>query len=880
MAPVKTKCKHPGCARVFASKQNAATHYEKEHAKRKQCPVCNKLVLEKRVEEHAKMHERGVVLSDAAHECSVCKSGFGSARALQSHMRQQHPIPGQYRVQSKARNAIVVYRKRFNPRRNRITSLDYLFVTERDAIYDIIRQELLLKKTVRYSIIPVGLFERISQPGEKDARGKRKELLLSTAELYLRTKSYTTDLGEHESVRRFRRAYQQNASMCASRLEDMEVSDGSGWNLQHISQMILEIGKTHYLKGGMHPRGFILDEAEAASDCSDDEEEEEGGGGGTADFQFIDDDETRVGYHSNNDDDEIVGHAALLQRQNREEDEEIITLLRSRVAGGRREERIRRQWERRQLCVSSSSEEEQEQENNPPIPTDAMEDCIAEYGSPESNTMSSESDNNSERANNSDNDDNNSSSSSEEEYGNPKERKFHYNSLLTKEPRDGALTREQLSLLLAPYNTAMLSDLSGYRHEKEEIEKMRGLCLYDVLALSYFLRRDSCPNPSDLMMRKYALEAQQFVFDCFPEEMIFRNADVRQLEKLESWLRRERESIFGDLAINLLGYEKKGAVSVASWGIVYPLRISPYNDGSGKGAVNIQHLTFRVRERVEGGEEEQTRCGHFVYIRNFDGYMRRRKKSNNMLSAIRPACIRCMQYFGSKKTLEQHVRYCQMFVDPVRTVFPCKGEKLFFRDHARKCPVAVFGVGDFECVLLPVKEEVLARDEDGSEREQEEGQGEGWECIEEEEEEEAVGRKTARTVKERVHKPVAFCLLFLRVDLREDCQHSVLYEATRASDNEEELMTMYFECLEEASEVIARYERKYTGVRRVLSPEEKITCASVDLCWICEQPMPKTNYWVPPGKKKTAHDKKMMMENRVIDHCHATNMLLGVCHFR
>ena len=820
-------------------------HYRNQHGPRERCPVCNILVLTDRMGRHRQQHRQGVSLSNG-YTCEVCHSTFGSNRARKAHMHRAHPIPGSYRVSQKVAEAIVVYRKTFNPRRQFINSLDVLFATERDAIYDIIKRELVAKKTLRYSIIPAALFERVTTTTtNRNGARTRKKLDLAVAELYLKTRSVTTDIGEHDNGRRFRLVYQDTAGMVASRLEDLTLAEGSGWTLKHFTQMILEIGKTAYIRGGGGGwQSFIHDQTEVASDCSTDTEEEEEEAERESDCEFIDD---VCGGES-----ELAEHAALFHSQQREEERDALKAFlardeeRSRRLKKSKADKQRRiKWEKRQLCISSSSSDEGEEEE------------VQEERRERDNSRSSSS--------------SSSNCSDSDCYGEPGSRSFRTNTLLMREPRDGALTQEQISLLTAPYNSVELLDLSRYRQQEDD--SMRGLCLYDALAMSVFLRRDAAARgvhpPDDAAMRRYSDEAKQFLDHCFPEHWVFSNADLRQVERLELWLRKERPQYFGDLAINVLGYEKKGSKQIPSWGNVYPLRISPFVIGSAN-VVNLQHLTFSVEEEDGDGKRKSVRCGHFMLIRKLEQYVRRRRKKNNLMGRLRPVCVRCMHTFYNEAALKTHQQYCIMFSDPVRTVMPKEGEKLSFRDHVRKSPLPVFGVGDFECVLLPVEEEQVKKESDDGE---EEGEGE------EEEEEEFDRRNPPYTVKERIHKPVAFSLLFVRLDPHEECGHSVLYEATRSSDDESKLMAMYFACLEEASELISAFQSRYTNVQRVLSELERETCDKVKVCWICEKPLPAKNYWAPRHREKTAEEIRRLMENKVVDHCHMYNCILGMAHY-
>ena len=416
------------------------------------------------------------------------------------------------------------------------------------------------------------------------------------------------------------------------------------------------------------------------------------------------------------------------------------------------------------------------------------------------------------------------------------------------------LTDHQLSVHLAPYNTDALLDLGRYRFGNRS---MAGLCLYDAIALwalhkQMDLAGENWRHGNVVAARKAeaANWTQRFVLENFPDDMLFRNADLKDVDRLEEWMRRSPDSpeCLRDAAINVLGVEKLADDELGRPRCrPYPLRVSPHmREGDAQEAINILYISYySVQEEEEEEEEEEgdvgirKRYGHYVLLTSVGQFLRRRRtggRTCHRLTPERHVCLRCMQAFCNRRWLGLHSRYCSEF-DTVITTTPRPGEVLTFTEHVKKSPLPVFGVADFECVLLP------NHDPTG----QEGGFGAG-----------------PRTVLEKRHKPVSFTQAFVGIGAGEG-EHNIIYEYTFASDDQTELMNAYFASLRSAEIKIKEFTSKYQHSRKVLTRAEWTSHCAATRCWICEGVFSDDPFRDPLGGK-------------VVDHCHVHNTYLGPAH--
>ena len=119
---------------------------------------------------------------------------------------------------------------------------------------------------------------------------------------------------------------------------------------------------------------------------------------------------------------------------------------------------------------------------------------------------------------------------------------------------------------------------------------------------------------------------------------------------------------------------------------IYPLRISKTTYKPGRGeTVNLLLIS---------NEEKQ----HYCVIKNMSRLL---TSQTSKTYRAREFCLRCLNGFPSKESLDKHIDYCKDH-EAVKRQFPGAGSKLYYKNHYKSMRVPIVVSSDFECFTKPI----------------------------------------------------------------------------------------------------------------------------------------------------------------------------------
>ena len=250
------------------------------------------------------------------------------------------------------------------------------------------------------------------------------------------------------------------------------------------------------------------------------------------------------------------------------------------------------------------------------------------------------------------------------------------------------------------------------------------------------------------------------------------------------------EKLNPNISITVLGYDEKEKV--------YPLRVSEYT--------GCEHdITLLLIKDEENA--------HYCLINNISALLS--SQLNNHKGA-RHFCLRCLNSFKCKKSLDDHKEYCYNN-ECVKTIMPEPGTYLRFKNfvHSEKVPFVVYA--DTEALI----KEIHNCDPDPNK---------------------------SYTKKYQKHEPVSFSYYIKCFD-NSVCE-PILRTYTKETPEGEDAMDVFIKWLEEDVKAIANIKPK----KMIFTEEDKEQFNKSKICWICDEPF--------KGSK-------------VRDHCHYTGRYLG-----
>ena len=250
------------------------------------------------------------------------------------------------------------------------------------------------------------------------------------------------------------------------------------------------------------------------------------------------------------------------------------------------------------------------------------------------------------------------------------------------------------------------------------------------------------------------------------------------------------ESLNPNISITVLGYDEKEKV--------YPLRVSEYT--------GCEHDIILMLIK----DEENA---HYCLVNNISALL---ASQINNHKGTRNICLRCLNSFKCKKSLDDHKEYCYNN-ECVKTIMPEPGTFLRFKNflHSEKVPFVVYA--DTEALI----KEIHNCDPNPQKR---------------------------YTKKYQKHEPVSFSYYIKCFD-NSVCE-PILRTYTKSTPEGEDAMDVFIKWLEEDIKAIANIKPE----KMIFTEEDKERFNKSKICWICDEPF---------------------KDNKVRDHCHYTGRYRG-----
>ena len=161
----------------------------------------------------------------------MCDRKFHTRDHLDAHVEAEHAPKGFTVYSSALSKSAVIYRKTFPP----LTALDVATVFVEAEVEEVLRYELIRKKNIKFSLIPIAEMIRMRE-GVEEERG----------DFPLRTLQERLRLGDIDRVERIVSMKRQNI---LERLDSLEEGPGSGWILVGFKKLDIEISALPSLRG-------------------------------------------------------------------------------------------------------------------------------------------------------------------------------------------------------------------------------------------------------------------------------------------------------------------------------------------------------------------------------------------------------------------------------------------------------------------------------------------------------------------------------------------------------------------------------------------------------------------------------------------------------
>ena len=253
------------------------------------------------------------------------------------------------------------------------------------------------------------------------------------------------------------------------------------------------------------------------------------------------------------------------------------------------------------------------------------------------------------------------------------------------------------------------------------------------------------------------------------------------------------ESLNPNISITVLGYDETEKV--------YPLRVSEYT--------GCEHDITLILIK----DEENA---HYCLVNNISALLASQINNHDHKRHI---CLRCLNSFKCKKSLDEHKEYCYNN-ECVKTIMPEKGTFLRFKNfhHSEKAPFVVYA--DTEALIKEMHN-----------------------CD--------PNPNKSYTKKYQEHEPVSFSYYIKCFD--NNVRKPIFRTYTRERPEDEDAMDVFIKWLEDDVKVIANIKPK----KMIFTEEDKKQFNKSKICWICDEPL---------------------KDDKVRDHCHYTGRYRGPAH--
>ena len=330
-----------------------------------------------------------------------------------------------------------------------------------------------------------------------------------------------------------------------------------------------------------------------------------------------------------------------------------------------------------------------------------------------------------------------------------------------------------------PLNAGSYIDLPTFLKNKKAIINMKN---QDNECFKWCILRALNPKNTNPDRIDKDLKSKQ---DTLNMEGIRYPVDFRGIDRFES----QNPTI----SITVLGYDETDKV--------YPLRVSDYT-GS-------EHDIILML--IKDGENS-----HYCLVNNISALLA--SQTNNHKGA-RHFCLRCLNSFKCKQSLDKHKEYCYNY-ECVKTIMPEPGTYLKFKNlpHSEKVPFIVYA--DTEALIKEMHN-----------------------CD--------PNPNKSYTKKYQKHEPISFSY-YIKCFNNNVCA-PILRTYTREKPEDEDAMDVFIKWLEEDVKAIAKIKPK----EMVFTKEDEKQFNKASDCWICGEPLGN---------------------DRVRDHCHYTGRYRGPAH--
>ena len=253
------------------------------------------------------------------------------------------------------------------------------------------------------------------------------------------------------------------------------------------------------------------------------------------------------------------------------------------------------------------------------------------------------------------------------------------------------------------------------------------------------------------------------------------------------------ESLNPNISITVLGYDEIEKV--------YPLRVSEYT--------GCEHdITLILIKDEENAQ--------YCLVNNISALLASQINNHDHKRHI---CLRCLNSFKCKKSLDEHKEYCYNN-ECVKIIMPEKGTFLRFKNfhHSEKAPFVVYA--DTEALIKEMHN-----------------------CD--------PNPNKSYTKKYQKHEPVSFSYYIKCFD--NNVRKPILRTYTKEKPEDEDAMDVFIKWLEDDVKVIANIKPK----KMIFTEEDKKQFNKSKICWICDEPL---------------------KDDKVRDHCHYTGRYRGPAH--
>ena len=330
-----------------------------------------------------------------------------------------------------------------------------------------------------------------------------------------------------------------------------------------------------------------------------------------------------------------------------------------------------------------------------------------------------------------------------------------------------------------PLNAGSYIDLPPFLKNKKAIINMKN---QDNECFKWCVLRALNPNNNHPERVDKDLKSKQNTLNM---EGIRYPVDFRGIDRFES----QNPTI----SITVLGYDETDKV--------YPLRVSDYT-GSEHDIVLLL---------IKDGENS-----HYCLVNNISALL---ASQTNNHDHKRHFCLRCLNSFKCKQSLDKHKEYCYNN-ECVKTVMPEPGTYLKFKNflHSEKVPFIVYA--DTEALIKEM-----------------------YNCD--------PNPNKSYTKKYQKHEPISFSY-YIKCFNNNVCA-PILRTYTREKPEDENAMDVFIKWLEEDVKAIAKIKPK----EMIFTEEDRKQFNKSKICWICDEPL---------------------KDDKVRDHCHYTGRYRGPAH--